>query len=121
MVQLGALRGLIAEHGEEAGVLAAHLTGLIADPVELFLLAAGRLFIAPDLLCTGRIDAAAVDHGKLRFKPDAHRIAAPLTGRLSLLRLCRGRCRVHAEQCGAGQGKVKEAALSDQDVRHFRP
>src|SRR5207244_4060688 len=66
-VDRAALRGLAAEQREEPGTVAALALGLLGDAVELALLLAGGFLIAADLLGFGRIAAAAVDRGELRF------------------------------------------------------
>ena len=80
VVERAALRRLSAEQCEEAAALAAHAAGLLAEPVEVRLLAGDGFLVALDLIGARRVHGAAIDAGQLAFQPQAGLAARRLPG-----------------------------------------
>ncbi len=94
IAERAALRRLAAEQRKESTALAAQALRLLDQPVELGLLLAGGILVAPDLLGCGRVEVATIDRGELALEPHAvlrargHRIALR-GGRNAILGGCR--------------------------------
>ncbi len=118
VVELTALRRLAAEQGEEAAARATHPLGLLTEAVELALLLADDLLVAPDLLGARRVDGAAIDPGKLALEPQAGLVARrrPWNGGGGRCELCR--CRSGESQEQQRDGAQSARRFGDRCFNH---
>src|SRR6185312_11841524 len=80
-VEWTALLGRVAENGEETGALAADVSRLCHQAIDVKLLAGDHVFGTPNLVGASRVGVALVECGQLRLKPLACRVGRLCVGR----------------------------------------